>query len=604
MSSSSLFPDRRNVGESSHRLSRSGVWPAFAVAIVLALTAAILVPQSAVASEPAPNQEQEQHEQEQVPGFGDDPLATVKAIAAATVATGIPCSIPGEQLAALMLAPVWAETTGRITSGPSPMTLSRFDTAERLYPFADTANASGAFWHPGVGLWQMDSAGLGRNYTAAQRIDVAQAAPPIAALMLERFCATGLDDVWLDWVACASSAQQCHAAFEEIYDPITQRLVTFTEYPVTNTGGMQWRTCTIDGSVAVTCGYVDPSAAIGNEDFIAPDFGPSPITRPFYVFALNGNEVRHWLGADLGQPGGVSAWRPLGSNARSSLDWRAGERMCDTTLQRGDCAISSQPTCVGLVVTVDLARGELPTAGADVILGTFGNDRIEALGGNDTICGGGGDDLIYGGSGNDRVFGDDGNDTIFGQVGADMLDGGVGADTLYGGPGYDTVYGREGNDNVQGAGGNDTLYGGPGDDAIYGKPGDDRIFGEAGNDEMYAASGDDEVWGGPGNDRLQGAGGDDTMAGQSGADTLYGQNGNDTLDGGNDDDIIYGAAGNDTISGGSGNDNLQGAGGDDVINGESGVDTLYGQAGINELIGGGNGDICFAGGPGSTTTGC
>jgi len=578
-----------------------------AVLAGVALVAALLTPQSATALEPAPLEHEQQQEIQQEgptpPGFGDDPLATIEAVAAATVsAQGAPCSIPAAQLAALMLAPVWPETTGRITSGPSPMTLSRYDTASRLYPFADVQSASGAFWHPGVGLWQMDSAGFGKDFTADQRIDVTQAAPAVASVMLQRFCSTGFDNVWLDWVACGVDDQVCLDAYGEIYDPIAESLVLFNEYEITNTGGMQWRVCTTNESIAVACGYVDPANTDGNEDFIDPDFGPSPITEPFYVFALNGFEVRHWLGDDLGQTGSVSAWRPLGSNARLTLDWRAGERLCDLTTGRGECTVPT--TCAGFPVTVDLAKGEAPTAATDVILGTSGSDRIEALGGADIVCAGAGDDLVYGGGGHDRIYGEDGDDILYGQFGADLLDGADGADTLYGGPGFDTAFGGDGNDNVQGAGGDDTLYGGAGDDSIYGKPGNDRMYGDEGNDELYAASGDDEVWGGPGSDRLQGAGGDDVMAGDAGDDTLYGQNGNDTLNGGIGNDVVYAAAGNDVLSGGAGNDNLQGAGGNDQIFGDAGVDILYGQSGVNTLNGGGNGDTCYAGGAGSTTTGC
>jgi len=582
-----------------------------AIGAILAVIAALLTP-GLVAAEPAEQVGQkEQREQDPLrgptpPGFGDDPLDTIKAVAAATAAgAGAPCVIPGQQLAALMLAPVWAETTGRVSSGPSPMTLSRYDTQARLYPFSNPADGSGAFWHPGVGLWQMDSAGLGANYTAAQRIDVAQAAPPVAVAVLNGFCAGGLEVAWADWAACSSGdGQKCHDAYNEIYDPVAQTLVPFREFVIPNTGGMEWRTCTITGSVTLVCGWVNPAPNIvrGNEAFIAPEFGESPITRPFYVFALNGFEVRHWLADDLAGSASVSAWRPLGSNARATLDWRTGERLCDLTLSRGGCV--SQTTCAGFPVTVDLARGQAPTASRDVILGTAGNDFIEALGGDDIVCGQGGDDLIYGGGGNDRIYGDAGNDTIFGQGGADLLDGALGADTLYGGPGFDSLFGGDGNDNVQGAGGDDTLYGGAGDDAIYGKPGNDRMFGDAGNDGLYGASGDDEIYGGAGVDRLQGAGGDDVMAGGAGNDTLYGQNGNDTLDGGNGNDVVYAAAGNDVVRGGSGNDNLQGAGGNDQLFGEIGIDLLYGQSGVNILDGGGNGDTCYPGGAGSTVTGC
>jgi hypothetical protein len=109
---------------------------------------------------------------------------------------------------------------------------------------------------------------------------------------------------------------------------------------------------------------------------------------------------------------------------------------------------ASSAECQGLPVTVDLATGQRPTSGADVIVGTAGNDRIWAKDGNDVVCGGGGDDRISGGHGKDRVYGGDGNDRIvgragrdrlFGEAGRDRLDGGRGRDELFGGPGKDKL---------------------------------------------------------------------------------------------------------------------------------------------------------------------
>ena len=85
--------------------------------------------------------------------------------------------------------------------------------------------------------------------------------------------------------------------------------------------------------------------------------------------------------------------------------------------------------CAGRDVTVDLAAGQSPTAGNDVILGTAGSDVIVAGGGNDVVCGGGG---------NDRIFGDAGNDVLLGEAGKDRISGGVGKkDACIGGSGRD-----------------------------------------------------------------------------------------------------------------------------------------------------------------------
>lgn len=96
------------------------------------------------------------------------------------------------------------------------------------------------------------------------------------------------------------------------------------------------------------------------------------------------------------------------------------------------------PSCDGLTVTVDLNKGQSPTNGDDVILGTPGPDTINGLGGNDRICGGDRGDTINGGAGNDRIFGFKGADTLSGGTENDRLVGGKGADVCNGDAGTDT----------------------------------------------------------------------------------------------------------------------------------------------------------------------
>jgi beta-glucanase (GH16 family) len=122
--------------------------------------------------------------------------------------------------------------------------------------------------------------------------------------------------------------------------------------------------------------------------------------------------------------------------------------------------------CLGLPVTVDLAAGEAPTAGDDVVRGTRGSDQTDGLGGNDVICGRGGNDVIVGSAGADRLASGGGDDVVRGGVGNDLLKGGAGADKLYGGAG------------------NDVLRGGKGDDLLAGNLGDDRLYGGAGSNTI------------------------------------------------------------------------------------------------------------------------
>lgn len=79
--------------------------------------------------------------------------------------------------------------------------------------------------------------------------------------------------------------------------------------------------------------------------------------------------------------------------------------------------------CGGKPITVDIAKGQRPTAKDDVIWGTPGNDAIRGGGGNDIICGRGGNDNLRGGPGRDRLFGGGGRDECRGGTGRDRTNG-------------------------------------------------------------------------------------------------------------------------------------------------------------------------------------
>jgi hypothetical protein len=84
--------------------------------------------------------------------------------------------------------------------------------------------------------------------------------------------------------------------------------------------------------------------------------------------------------------------------------------------------------CDGQRVTVDLAAGQGPTSGNDVIRGTTARDVIIAGRGNDTICARGGPDTIHGGPGRDKIIAGDGMDAMLGSSGRDRCLGGNGND--------------------------------------------------------------------------------------------------------------------------------------------------------------------------------
>jgi len=200
--------------------------------------------------------------------------------------------------------------------------------------------------------------------------------------------------------------------------------------------------------------------------------------------------------------------------------------------------------CAGRVVTVNLADGQVPTAGDDVILGTGGPDIIAAGEGNDVVCGGDGDDIIWGGPG---------NDVVEGGMGADRLRGGPGDDELEGGPGADDLNGGQGNDLVSAGDGSDVFVrGGTGDDFVWGGPGDDLLIaGNGGRDQVVGGDGNDKVTGGPRPDLLFGQAGNDELRGLGGADFLSGGDGDDNLFGGKQPDTLDGGTGTDSCNGGT-----------------------------------------------------
>jgi len=252
--------------------------------------------------------------------------------------------------------------------------------------------------------------------------------------------------------------------------------------------------------------------------------------------------------------------------------------------------------CLGQIVTVNIAAGQVPTEGADVILGTTGPDTINAKGGNDLVCGRGGTDVILGGNGNDTIVGPD--DT---QAAAGALL-----------PGQWQFYGGIGNDTIDGTFSSVGLVasGGDGDDTIYGSQFDDQLFGSNGDDGLHGGNGDDIVSGGAGSDWLDfsytdssgatvvSSNGSDTLLGGDDTDYALGGLGNDLLSMGEGDDFGWGGAGTDQVFGGDGVDQLTGNENHDVISGGAGADALWGDAGNDEIYGKEDTDQIY-GGPGN-----
>ncbi len=168
--------------------------------------------------------------------------------------------------------------------------------------------------------------------------------------------------------------------------------------------------------------------------------------------------------------------------------------------------------CQNAAITVNIAAGDVPTDGDDVILGTAGPDVINGGEGDDIICGAGGDDVINGGDGKDLIDGGAGDDMINAGQGLDAVFAGGGDDFVSGGRGKDTIFGGAGNDDLRGNEGTDTIDGGAGDDELRGGQKADLLVGGTGNDELIGGTRPDVLDGGPGVDSFNGGSGADSCA--------------------------------------------------------------------------------------------
>lgn len=270
--------------------------------------------------------------------FGTKPYGEVQS-AASDAAGAASCSISTEDATHLALAPTWPEVspTGE---APSPMTMSRYDDQTSL---ADPQQrGDGLFFNPGVGIWQLDSAGLGANETAGTAIDSSSAAEKMVPHVVDKYCgavesgsssASARATAWSDWHACDDGA--CEDVFQQLQSEGVTKDDSVGRY-----GGAKPRECTFEGT-SYGCVFVDPSEAQGQDAWTSPDYGPAPLPDPFYVFTYTEGgtdyEVRYWLKADTGASTDVSASRELGVDARSELSWAEESSLCDTTEGRGNC---------------------------------------------------------------------------------------------------------------------------------------------------------------------------------------------------------------------------------------------------------------------------
>jgi len=303
-------------------------------------------------------------------------------------------SLPTDKLVAYMLSPTWWEVTGANSDlTPAPMALSRWDYNRNLFPPGQGSATSPdrrAFWHPGIGAWQLDDAGLGSGLSWG-KFNTYDAAILIAETMSARYCnQPSAYSVFGPWCACGSDGtcsapdrDRCEATFKKIYNSNGPPEHPIEEDPSTGRfGGSQVRSCNIlGGSAAFVCIYVNPGNAEGyTGDINGTPYGwvsypesAVPLSKPFYVYKeLDGStfyEWRYWMAADTGFAIDYAARRRYGTNSRDDLWWFSNVdestfALCDLTASRGICApvcSASSTLVMGSLDLVCAPAPELPT---------------------------------------------------------------------------------------------------------------------------------------------------------------------------------------------------------------------------------------------------
>ena len=316
--------------------------------------------------------------------YGKGPLDAIRDAADRTTTSGpySQCGLSSIELAVMMMVPTYFEAGGPV---PSPMALSRWDnvnvraTNANLFAFGQTTGPYvNAFFSPGIGLWQFDSAG-GWDLTAADAIDVVTASNTAAAHIASKWCDASRDPYWNAnpqrrrayawgaWFGCRPSANT--APCEDRYQQLVFEgaINSAQDTTVDTSGGMSSRTCDVAGLGSnIPCWYVNPANAQGSRGWTYGTYDPArtdlvtPLPKPFYVVRANGREYRIWLKVDTGYDTGITGSHPVTTNARTSMVWERQANLCDKTQYRGEC--SGMPP-VGVLDSVTVGNNTINVKG-------------------------------------------------------------------------------------------------------------------------------------------------------------------------------------------------------------------------------------------------
>lgn len=289
--------------------------------------------------------------------FGTDPFWDVYAAAQTYGHCDDPTKgLTPNKLMAYILAPTWWEVVGQgsdnINHTPSPMTLSRGDFYDQFFWTGQKlvgAPYHRAFWHPGIGPWQLDDFGFA-NYLGMERFNTLDSANAAAQKIQSIYCscinpANCAGDIFGSW-GCGIGGVNCEQTFNTIFNSTGLPFVTF-DGTTSSFGGSDLRSCSIPGiEGSFQCVYVNPKRAEGFTDSWTGDpDGRWPLAQPFYVYwhqtVGQTYEWRYWLAVDGGFPTDIAAGRTKSTDSRKGLKWvtyRAadGRGLCDLYKPHGD----------------------------------------------------------------------------------------------------------------------------------------------------------------------------------------------------------------------------------------------------------------------------
>lgn len=349
------------------------------------------------------------HDDSGAPSNAPGALDQIKTIAAQTER----CSnLSALRLAALMLTPTWGESGAGASDpnkAPAPMALARNDVLHYKYKdkngnwvYYDKDSNYGLyyhpnpgnppdprdiqpgrrlFWHPAIGLWQLDDSydpgtglGMDRFWSYAA----------VAKMIEHDYC---LNLSWEPdeaarnvfsprWSSCGNDV--CLTRLKQIYkgppDQTNEQLIVTEDLEVDFRGGVKGtRRCTWKPTSAprkktkpkhFDCYFVDPAQADAQAyrgtlvpETQSPDAGwaDSPLAYPYYTYTadMGGGtlrEYRVWLGEFVADDpaNDVVAYRTFGLSSRyekgGGVTWRtqpaaaAGPGLCDLSKTKGHCS--------------------------------------------------------------------------------------------------------------------------------------------------------------------------------------------------------------------------------------------------------------------------